>query len=1031
MLHQSGALLDPITYDLFANIVAQINPNEMQIVRPIPFASCLLHLALYPCKKCSDPERWGCFHLFADFSSATNNPQVVALIRILPIMSLLQTCLGLVRKYGAATKVVATGVLNIVAPGSGTLVDLAGQAIEAASHAAEELVEEQFRRELLARVKQNEAELARLGQLLEFLVGPLAKVCDKAASFADQPEDLPDIVSRAIAADPSLTQVLHQIGNLKEQFAVFQADIRRLADRQDEAAPVYVRMNRVADYFDELWQAGIPPKEFVRLLQDRTQAVSSIEQGQTAGLDLLIGNMSSKLPRSASVPLLEAAAAVREFNYPAAQRALATAIRLKPSDGELLELSRRVTTLATRSTPRQVSSTASGGGGAKRLQPGDVLDGWQLEMRLGAGGWGQVFKASREGQTRALKLIHPELAANRAFVERFKKEIATLYRLPRHPNLVRIDDFGFCPEQRTWYVTMEYIDGPTLEKYLASKGPFTEAQVHKVFAEVIESLAQAHAVGIVHRDIKPSNLIFRDNDQRLVLVDFGLAVEVEQIGYTQLSGLTVQFAAPEQLYGEPSTQSSDVFSLCAVIHYALQYDKPEQRKPNRFLPKQVPESLRELLSRGLAVNANDRLGNAEQLRQLFQAAKIKTSETKTPTVETKTQLTESRTQLPELPIQTAQTRLQEDKSVWPRSDSRSNSGDHNHNDNPEIVPQPSMIKSKKKKILFSLMIFLMILFSIGILFALTDPPASKSTQRDFERQKTASSNQKTTKANQQSNEWVPEWQKAGAKVGWMGQDRWGILSFQEKPDGLIQPIRAFSFLAWQEGTISKLPEPDEAFGLDLCHLAITDTGLKELVKLTNLQSLDLGGTQVTDAGLKELVKLTSLQKLNLWNTQVTDVGLKELAQLTSLQSLNLRNTQVTDAGLKELVKLTSLQSLYLWNTQVTDAGLKELVKLTSLQSLYLWNTQVTDAGLKELAQLTNLQSLDLGGTRVTDLGLKELLKLTSLQSLDLWNTRVTDAGLKELVKLTNLQSLNLRNTQVTDEGIRQLKRALPNCNIIK
>jgi serine/threonine protein kinase len=806
------------------------------------------------------------------------------MIRGAVAMSLLQNCLGLVRKYGVATKVVATGVLNVVAPGSGTLVELAGQAIEAASHASEGLVEEQFRRELLARVSQNDAELARLGQLLEFLAGPLAKVCDKAASFADQPQDLPDIVNRAIAADPSLTQVLHQIGNLKEQFAVFQADIRRLADRQDEAAPVYVRMNRVADYFDELWQAGIPPKEFVRLLQDRTQVVNSIQQGQTAGVDSLIREMGSMLPQSASVPLLEAAVAVREFNYPAAQRELATAVRLKPSDGELLELSRRVTTLATRSTVRQASSTTSAE--SKRLQPGDTLDGWHLEMRLGAGGWGQVFKASRDGQTKALKVMHPDLATNPAFVERFKKEIATLQRLPRHPNLVRIEDFGFCPEQRTWYLVMEYVDGPTLERYLATKGPLSEPYIHKVFAEVIDGLSQAHAAGIVHRDIKPGNLIFRRSDQRLVFVDFGLAVEVKEIGHTQLGGLSALFAAPEQHYGEPGTQASDVFSMCAVIHYALQYDKPEQRKPNRFSPTQAPESLRELLSRGLAVNISERPADAGQLRQLFTMAQARVAES-----------------LPEQVIRA--------------------------------------------------------------------------------------------------------WQQVGAKFGWMGKNQYGNVEFSETKDKLKAPVPAFRFDhdAWEEKTVSMLPAPRKAFGLDLSQTKVTDVGLKHLAGLTNLQSLDLWETYVTDAGLKELAGLTNLQSLDLSDTKVTDAGLKHLVGLKNLQKLNLSRTRVTDAGLKHLAGLTNLQSLNLDNTQVTDAGLKELAGLTSLQSLHLPVTQVTDGGLKVLAGLKNLQSLDFG-----------------------W-TQVTDGGLKVLAGLTSLQSLCLRSTKVTDAGVEQLRRALPKCEI--
>jgi hypothetical protein len=175
-------------------------------------------------------------------------------------MSLLQTCVSLVRKYGPTAKVVTTGVLNVVAPGSGALVELAGRAIDAASESAEQIARADWEQQVLARLGQSEAELARLAQLLEYLTGPLAAICDKAAAFADQPADLPEIVQRAIAANPSLSKVLHEIGNLKEQFGVFQADIRRLAERQDEAAGVYARMHRVADYFDELWQAGVRPQ---------------------------------------------------------------------------------------------------------------------------------------------------------------------------------------------------------------------------------------------------------------------------------------------------------------------------------------------------------------------------------------------------------------------------------------------------------------------------------------------------------------------------------------------------------------------------------------------------------------------------------------------------------------------------------------------------------------------------------------------------------------------------------------------------
>ncbi|MBA4191181.1 MAG: hypothetical protein C0467_24640 [Planctomycetaceae bacterium] len=533
-------------------------------------------------------------------------------------MSLREQCRGLVVKYGSAAKVVVTSVLNVVAPGCGKLVELAGQAIDSAKGVAEKSAKDEWERDLLESVQNNEAELERLGRLFERLSGPLANLCDKANAFADQPEELPDIIGRALAANPTLSKVLHDLGDIKEEFGFFQSDLQRIADRQEEAIPVYARMNRVADYFDELWQAGIKPKQFVECIQKRDEVARHIEQGQLAGTDALLLDLRTSTPQASSVCILEAAAATRDFNYPLAQRALISATKLRPSDAGLAELSRRVTVLATAAIQRTPTPNPSSEPNApKRLQPGDMLDGWKLESRLGAGSWGQVFRAVQNGQPRALKVMHPNFAADRAFVDRFKKEIATLHRLPRHPNLVRIEDFGFCADWRTWYLTMEYIDGPTLEQYLAKNGPMTEEQIRTMFAEAVRGLAEAHTARIIHRDIKPGNLVFRRSDKRLVFVDFGLAVGVEDFGQTGIGGRTIQFAAPEQHYGESATQASDVFSLCAVIHYAAQYDKPELRKPNRFTPKSAPESLREMLTRGMVSNVEDRFQHAGQLLNCF------------------------------------------------------------------------------------------------------------------------------------------------------------------------------------------------------------------------------------------------------------------------------------------------------------------------------------------------------------------------------------------------------------------------------
>lgn len=492
---------------------------------------------------------------------------------------------------------------------------MASKAVDVAHELAEDMARDQWQQEVLGRLQTSQAELDRLTQLMEFLNGPLASICDKAAAFADQQEDLPDIVSRAIAADPSLSQVLHGIDGLKLQFHVVQNDIQRLAQNQEDAKPVYTRMNRVADYFDELWVAGVKPKQFAHCFEQFLLVIDRIGNDDTADVDEVLLDLRTATPKAASVCVLEAAAATRSFQYVIADKAMKTAVRLKPDDQELIELSRRVTDLATNVTPKNPTPRKDSHHTGQRLQLGDSIDGWLLETRLGAGGWGQVFKATRDGQTRAIKVMHPEYASDRAFVDRFLKEIETLIKLPRHDNLVQFGNHFFCPHKQTWYLSMEYIEGWTLESYLEAKGPLTEGQVRKLFLDLVGGLAEAHSKGLVHRDIKPSNLIVRKDDQKLVLVDFGLAVGVEDFGHTRVGGISVQFAAPEQHYGDPATQASDVFCLCAVMHYALHYDKPEVRKPNGFTENLAPPSLRDAIVGGMKINVAERFRNATDLFQ--------------------------------------------------------------------------------------------------------------------------------------------------------------------------------------------------------------------------------------------------------------------------------------------------------------------------------------------------------------------------------------------------------------------------------
>lgn len=178
----------------------------------------------------------------------------------------------------------------------------------------------------------------------------------------------------------------------------------------------------------------------------------------------------------------------------------------------------------------------------------------------------------------------------------------------------------------------------------------------------------------------------------------------------------------------------------------------------------------------------------------------------------------------------------------------------------------------------------------------------------------------------------------------------------------------------------------------------------------------------------EMDQAGNTTEVSLIHTPITDSGLKNLEKLTSLQKLDLGGTPITDAGMKHIKGLTSLKIINLGATQITDSGLKQLKGLTNLEELNLsYVSMITDDGLEHLKGLTNLQELNLGSTLITDAGLVHLKGLVKLQELNLGSTKVTDAGLVHLTELTKLEGLSLRVTQVTDAGLEELKRALPNC----
>jgi serine/threonine-protein kinase len=265
------------------------------------------------------------------------------------------------------------------------------------------------------------------------------------------------------------------------------------------------------------------------------------------------------------------------------------------------------------------------------LAVGTVLSGrYELRELLGAGGMGVVYRAfDRElSETVAVKSLHPALQFNDpAFLERFKQEIRLARRIT-HRNVVRTHDLG--EHNGTYFITMEYVDGTTLDQLIARRGKLPVDVTLTVVKQVLRALDVAHEAGVIHRDIKPGNLVV-DAAGFVKVMDFGIArladPPVGSTGLTQAGSVvgSPDYMAPEQLLGEEVDLRVDLYATGCVMFEALTGGKVYQA-PNvmaliaRHLEEpiptvaavapELPAQVAELVQRALAKNRAERWPSA-------------------------------------------------------------------------------------------------------------------------------------------------------------------------------------------------------------------------------------------------------------------------------------------------------------------------------------------------------------------------------------------------------------------------------------
>ncbi|MCP5103774.1 MAG: protein kinase [bacterium] len=221
---------------------------------------------------------------------------------------------------------------------------------------------------------------------------------------------------------------------------------------------------------------------------------------------------------------------------------------------------------------------------------------YRFEEFLGLGGFAVVYKVTNLalGRTEALKILLDTQHSQPDFAERFTQEARVSASLD-HPNIIRVYEFG--QQERVFWFSMQYIEGPTLAAELKVRSILSEIEAAGLILPLLDALEYSHNRGVIHRDIKPGNIML-DMHGKPYLMDFGIAKSMGSLLKTQTGHFlgTPVYVAPEQASGQPIDSRVDLYAMGVTLYELLSgkfpfpADSPVQSLVSRLTSDPIPLS---------------------------------------------------------------------------------------------------------------------------------------------------------------------------------------------------------------------------------------------------------------------------------------------------------------------------------------------------------------------------------------------------------------------------------------------------------